>query len=220
MSEAKGWGIAPLLAVVFVSCTSDDEIASRTPPVAGRDTSKVAGAVADTTTSTQVTAAVSPDDTDGGAAATDGGAGDGQTPTVGGDADLAAALLGQGDNAAMLASAKVTVPQDWKGTGVLARATQPVPKKAPTWARIALEVVERDGKRLLLATGRADKIKDPYLARTTAEQRARVMLGRATGTVAVRGGVIDDAWRDPRTGEIFVRAQMEVPPGWKPAGAP
>lgn len=115
-----------------------------------------------------------------------------------------------------LAAAKVQLPKGWQGTGVLARRGGRIPKRAPAWARIALEVVERGGQRYLVATGRASKIKDHHLARVTAEDRARAELSRWTGSPKLEGSTVRQIWRDPRNGETFAQVDLLLPEGWVP----
>jgi hypothetical protein len=143
-------------------------------------------------------------------------------PAVPADADAAAPTVvspeaGAGAlPAAAPAALGLPLPPNWQGTGVLAKRDESVPKRAPAWTRIAAEVVMRDGQRLLITTGGVANIKDPSLSRSTAESRARAQLAHWTGSERVNGGMVSDVWRDPRSGETFVRAELAVPEGWVP----
>lgn len=73
------------------------------------------------------------------------------------------------------------LPRGWKGTGVLEKTAIKLPRRAPRWARVAVEVTERAGERFLIATGHARGIGNPALARSTAEARARAAMARWLG---------------------------------------
>jgi len=121
--------------------------------------------------------------------------------------------------AAVLAASKITLPSGWAGKGVLAKRAEKLPKRAPAWGKANAEVIEEDGKRLLLATGYVTKIKDAYLSRSTAESRARTELARWTGSAKVSNSIIRDYWRDPKSGDTLVRAALVVPATWVPGMA-
>ncbi len=115
-----------------------------------------------------------------------------------------------------LAAAPVKLPAGWQGTGVLARRSDRLPRRAPSWAKVLVEVTLRDGQRYLVATGRVSKVKDVQLARSTAENRARAELARWTKTDKQTGGAIREVWRDARTGETFAQVELPVPTSWQP----
>lgn len=104
----------------------------------------------------------------------------------------------------------VKPPADWKGTGVLAKAKIPPPKGAPPWAAIAAEVVARDGSRYLRTTGSVDKIADPALARTSAENRARAEMARWLQADVVRGASVINTWQRKRHHDIYVQVEVAL----------
>lgn len=110
----------------------------------------------------------------------------------------------------------VALPENWQGTGVLARATYDVPSGAPEWAQTSAEIVEKDGQRHLLTVGRATGIKSEHLARTTAEARARVEITRWTKNQTIIGSTVAETFRDPSTGVVFARVSLVVPATWIP----
>jgi hypothetical protein len=135
---------------------------------------------------------------------------------AGGDGEVDPASLVPGAQATDLAAAPVKLPADWKGTGVLAKRTDRVPRRAPAWAGVLAEVVERGGQRLLVVTGRVAKIKDVHLARSTAENRARDEARRWTGVDPQKEGALKEVWRDPRTGDTFALLELPVAADWVP----
>lgn len=102
-------------------------------------------------------------------------------------------------------------PEGWTGTGVLAKSSAELPKGAPEWAGIEAEVVDRDGKRFLLATGWVRGVDNQALARSAAEGRARAVLARWTGQSRLVGSMSAESWHDPRSGTSFARVEMELP---------
>ena len=126
-----------------------------------------------------------------------------------------AALVGE-PKATSLAAAPVRLPPKWSGHGVLARRNDRLPRRAPAWVKVEAEVVERDGQRYLLASGRAQKIKDVGLARNTAENRARSVLSAWTKSERQNGGAVREVWRDARSGDTFAQIELPVPAGWEP----
>jgi hypothetical protein len=137
-----------------------------------------------------------------------------ETPTAPGQVDVAE-LVGQ-PQADELAAAPIRLPAGWRGSGVLTKRSDRLPRRAPSWARIAAEVTEHDGQRFLVTTGRVKKIKDAHLARSTAENRARAEIGRWIKNEKQTGGTVRQIWRDPRTGETFAQVEMPVPQDWVP----
>ena len=132
-------------------------------------------------------------------------------PTSAGDA------TGPGDpGPTPVLPAGLMLPAGWQGLGVLANAAEAAPARAPAWARSQAEVLARDGKHFLEATGRADRIKNPALARSTAENRARAELAKWLNTGKVAGGEVVDTYVDKKTKAMFVRVAIEVPDGWLP----
>jgi hypothetical protein len=113
------------------------------------------------------------------------------------------------------------LPEGWSGLGVLARSEVPLPADAPEWARVAAEVVERDGQRYLLTTAFAPKMPNHALARTASENRARAALARWTGQERLQGSMLVAAYASP-DGRQFARAELVLPSGYlapSPAGA-
>ncbi len=110
----------------------------------------------------------------------------------------------------------VVLPVGFNGLGVLAEAMEPPVKKAPEWTRVAAQVVLRDNKRFLEATGRAERIKNAALARSTAENRARFELAKWLGNEKLEGSHVVESLIDPRTHTAFARVAIEVPEGWLP----
>lgn len=135
------------------------------------------------------------------------------TPAAAGDADLAPPEAGDG---AEPAASAITLPDGWSGTGVLAKREAKLPRRAPSWAKVVAEVVDKDGQRLLVTSGEANKIKDAHLSRSTAEARARAELSRWTGQNRIAGSSTRAVWRDPKSGATFAQIELPVPAGWVP----
>ncbi|MEE8409497.1 MAG: hypothetical protein V3T05_07825 [Myxococcota bacterium] len=110
----------------------------------------------------------------------------------------------------------VPLPVGWEGQGILASREERLPKRAPQWAAVAAQVIVRDDKRYLVATGRAERIRNAALARATAENRARAEIARWIASERVVGAMIVDGWRDPATGIAFAKLELEVPQEWVP----
>jgi len=121
-----------------------------------------------------------------------------------------------GDTDAVRSLAEAHLPADWSGEGVLARLSGSTPSSAPQWTRVAAEVISRDGDRLLRACGRAGRIRNPALARTTAESRARSELSRWLRTHEVKSSRAVDTWTEPGTGLPFALLEVVVPEEWVP----
>jgi len=121
-----------------------------------------------------------------------------------------------GDTDAVPALSEAHLPPDWNGEGVLARQAGSTPSSAPQWTRVAAEVITRDGDRLLRTCGRAGRIRNPALARTTAESRARAELSRWLRTHDVIGSRAVDTWTEPGTGLTFALLEVVVPEEWIP----
>jgi hypothetical protein len=112
--------------------------------------------------------------------------------------------------------AGLVLPAGWQGLGVLANAAEPAPSQAPGWAKSQAEVVARDGKHFLETTGRADRIKNPALARSTAENRARAELAKWLNVDKVSGGEVVNMYVDKKSKAMLIRVAIEVPEGWFP----
>jgi hypothetical protein len=110
----------------------------------------------------------------------------------------------------------VVIPAGFNGVGILAEVTEPALKKMPEWTRVAAQVSLREGKRLLEATGRAERIKNVALARATAENRARFELAKWLGNEKLEGSRVAETVVDPITHTAFARVEIEVPDGWMP----
>ncbi len=108
------------------------------------------------------------------------------------------------------------LPQDWQGTGVLEHNEGPLPDGAPPWAAVSAEVVERDGARILVASASAGAIRDGYLARSAAANRARAILARWTKSEHLMGSSVTEVWRPKGGGPLFARVEMRVPNTWQP----
>lgn len=148
-----------------------------------------------------------------------GGRDEGPLPT--------APAAGFGDPSPVLASGDSDVadptaatPADWDGTGVLSPTTVEDRSGAPAWTRTEAEVVERDGQRYLVATGVAQGIDNPALAKTTAENRARAVLARYLNQQKLLNSHIVGSWEDAATGSVYSRAEIEVPPTFMPKNLP
>jgi hypothetical protein len=192
-----------LAAVALAACTKDEGGAK--PPEATLHAAVVAPAAADSKA-----ADAKPGDAKPVEAATGGDAG--AKPT--GEMDVAA--LVPGPQATELAAKEMKVPPQWKGTGVLSKRTEKLPRRAPTWAGITAQVLEHDGSRFLVTTGHVSKIQDAQLARSTAENRARDEAKRWTRVDRQEGGAIREVWRDPRSGDTFAQVELPVPNDWVP----
>jgi hypothetical protein len=107
-----------------------------------------------------------------------------------------------------------TPPPGFNGVGVL--ASQNVPAGAPGWAQVRAEVVEHDGQRWLVAVGVAQRIKNPSLAKSTAEARARAELARWLKTTVLTGSVVRDNQFDPGAGSAYARVEVPVAADWMP----
>jgi hypothetical protein len=116
----------------------------------------------------------------------------------------------------VLAADEVPLPAGWEGEGTLVRRQERIPRRAPRWAAIAAEVVRRDEQRFLQATGKAERIKNSALARSTAEARALAEIARWVRSEHLVGTTAIDVWRDPKTGVTFARVAMPVPDDWIP----
>ncbi|MEK7704172.1 MAG: hypothetical protein AAB426_04375 [Myxococcota bacterium] len=114
------------------------------------------------------------------------------------------------------AARAMTVPQGWSGTGVLSRRTGKLPKGAPKWAAVEAEVVAREGRRMLVASGLVEQIGNPALARSTAENRARAVMARWLGEERLEGAKIVDASWNKRRRVAVVKVEVEVPADWAP----
>lgn len=127
-----------------------------------------------------------------------------------------------GDTAAVVAETKsppstaVPLPADWSGQGILANREEALPRRAPQWAAVSAEVIVRDEQRYLVATGRAERIRNEALARATAENRARAEIARWIASERVVGAMIVDGWRDPTSGIAFAKVELAVPSDWIP----
>jgi hypothetical protein len=193
-----------LAALTLAACTKDEGGAKQAP--GAPPAAVTAPAAADAKPTDAKPADVKPTE----AAATPGDAS--AKPT--GEMDVAA--LVPGPQATELAAKEIKLPPQWKGTGVLQKRADKLPRRAPAWAGIAAQVVEHDGKRFLVTTGRVSKIKDAQLARSTAENRARDEAKRWTRVDRQEGGAIREIWRDPRSGDTFAQVELPVPPEWMP----
>jgi hypothetical protein len=69
---------------------------------------------------------------------------EGEADAEAGDADLTGLL--HGPEATDLAAAAVKLPAGWQGTGVLAKRGERLPRRAPSWAKVAAEIIEHDGQ--------------------------------------------------------------------------
>jgi hypothetical protein len=118
--------------------------------------------------------------------------------------------------AGVVLPAGLVLPAGWQGLGVLANPPDAVPKKAPAWARSLAEVVARGGKHFLETTGRADRIKNPALARSTAENRARAEMAKWLATERMTMAQATEMFIDKKSKAMFVRVAIEVPEGWYP----
>ncbi len=107
-------------------------------------------------------------------------------------------------------------PPGWQGVGVLAARTEELPSGAPTWAAVLAEVVDKDGARFLVASGHAHRIKNPALAKTTAEARARAELARWTKSHKLVGSTVAESLVDPASGDAFAKVELPVPATWTP----
>ena len=104
--------------------------------------------------------------------------------------------------------APVPLPPGWTGAGVLADANDRPPHDAPDWAAHAAQVVQRDGTRWLLGTGRADDIDNAGLARRTAENRARAQLARWLRQERLVGAEVIHFWNSGN-GRVHI-AQVQI----------
>lgn len=116
----------------------------------------------------------------------------------------------------LAAAIDAQLPANWEGEGILVRRQERVPRRAPQWASIAAEVVRRDEQRFVQATGKAERIRNQALARSTAEARALAEIARWVRSERLVGAVPIDGWRDPKTGVTFARVAMPVPEDWTP----
>lgn len=114
------------------------------------------------------------------------------------------------------AARPMELPRDWRGTGVLSRRTEKLPKGLPKWVAVEAEVVSRDGTRMLVASGVAEKIANPALARSTAENRARAVMSKWLGEARLEGAKIVDASWNKRRRLAAVKVEVEVPADWGP----
>lgn len=114
------------------------------------------------------------------------------------------------------AADNVQLPAGWEGEGTLVRREERIPRRAPRWATIAAEVVRRDDQRFLQATGKAERIRNAALARSTAEARALAEISRWVRSDHLVGTTPIDVWRDRKTGVTFARVAMPVPDDWIP----
>ncbi len=127
-----------------------------------------------------------------------------------------------GDTAAVVGETEspphtdVPLPADWAGQGILASREEALPKRAPQWAAVSAEVIVRDEQRYLVATGRAERIRNEALARATAENRARAEIARWIASERIVGAMIVDGWRDPASGVAFAKVELAVPNDWIP----
>jgi hypothetical protein len=119
-----------------------------------------------------------------------------------------------GEQPAPLREARL--PAHWSGEGVLAPHAGAVPSGAPRWAHAAAEVLRRDDKRFLRACGHAGRIKQPALALSTAEGRARDELARWLQTRDIQGSRQVDTWIEPQSGTVYVLLELAVPEEWVP----
>lgn len=193
-----------LAAVALGACTNDDAKQAQAPQPA-----------------VPTPAALSADAKPADAAPADAKAAD-PASAAGGDADakptaeVDVAALVPAPAATELAAKEVKLPAQWKGTGVLQRRADKLPRRAPAWAGIAAQVLDRDGQRFLVTTGRVSKIKDAHLARSTAENRARDEAKRWTRVDKQESGAIKEVWRDPKSGDTFAQVELPVPADWVP----
>ncbi len=87
----------------------------------------------------------------------------------------------------------------------------------PAWTQERPHFFAQDGRQFASAVGRARTV-DPALARAAAEDRARVDLlrllhgGTPGGSFqgALAGARMTDAFTSKRTGEVFVRLEVEA----------
>jgi hypothetical protein len=104
------------------------------------------------------------------------------------------------------------LPAHWPGVGVLAKSQDKLPRSAPRWAGVVSEVVEDDSKRFLRATGKAQDIANPALARSTAENRARAELSRWLGADMVAGAKIINVWQHAKQHLTLTQVEVLLPP--------
>ena len=111
-----------------------------------------------------------------------------------------------------VANAPPTPPADWQGVGILAKRADKLPRGAPSWAAIAAEVIERDGKRFLRATGKVDDIDSVALARSTAENRARAEMTRWLGVTSLQGALLVNLWQRKKSHVFLAQVEVALPP--------
>ena len=101
--------------------------------------------------------------------------------------------------------------------GQPAAPAEAFPGDVPPWARENPRFFERDGRRFASAVGRV-RVTDPALARSAAEDRARVELlklidgtaGTGTSTGALPGARMTDSFTSAN-GEVFIRVEVAAP---------
>jgi len=110
----------------------------------------------------------------------------------------------------------VKIPEGYQGKGVLAKRTEKLSKKAPAWAKVVAEIIEEKDKRFLRTSGYVKGIHDIFLAKTTAENRARQELARWLNTDKLEMSQIAAFSYDKKKHTAYAQAQIEIPADWLP----
>ena len=99
--------------------------------------------------------------------------------------------------------------RDRSEPGVLAPSRISLPSDAPQWARAAAEIINHDGRLLLVATGAVSGITKRELARPAAIGRARAELSHWLESPRLVGSRVAEYWY--RASPPLTLARVEIP---------